>query len=624
MVKKIAANFLLLLITVSLTAQDLYMPRNVQQAYINGSRSKDGLPGKNYFQNKAVYNITLDAMPPNREIQGKEEIAYTNNSTDTLTYLIIRTIQNIHKPGAIRYADVKEQYLTNGLIIDELVVNNEVKTALPNTPGTFQVIELSKPMSPKTTINLSVKWHYRISLESAREGMIDSTTFFMAYAYPSICVYDDYYGWDMVQFNDLQEFYYDFNDYTVTLNVPKNYFVWGTGDLINANEVLQKTYVERLNNSIKSDDVIKIVSAEDLRNKNVTLQNSINSWKFKVKNIQDVAYAVSDHFVWDASSVVVDNKTKLRISVQSAYNDTSSHFHNMVRWSNYSLKWFSTELPGVPYPFPKMTVVQGYADMEFPMLVNGNAAPDSMQTRRVAAEHEIAHSWFPFYMGINESRYAFMDEGWASFLEASISYSYRSKEDAAAIDTRDAAGWSNTPFDEMDLPIITPATMLNGQSYQLNAYTKPMLAYMAVQDLLGDDLFKKCLHEYMKRWNGKHPIPWDFFNTFNNVSGINLNYFWKACFFESNHIDMALGKITKIAGVYTVSINNIGGCLVPFNLVIQYADGTVQTLHQSPAIWARNQKKAAINLKTAKKIKTITLNTGVFADADKENNYIKN
>lgn len=621
MIKKIALNFLLLLITINLTAQDLYMPRNVQRAYKKGSRSKDGVPGKNYFQNKAVYNITLDAMPPNREILGKATITYTNNSADTLTYIVIRTILNIHKPGAIRYADVKDPYLTNGLIIDELVVNNEVKTAVPNTPGTFQVIELSKPMYPKTSITLSLKWHYQISLESAREGMIDSTTFFMAYSYPSICVYDDYYGWDMVQFNDLQEFYYDFNDYNITLNVAKNYFVWGTGDLINAKEVLQTTYAERLNTSIKSDTVIKIVKAEDLKNKNVTTQNPVNSWKFSVKNIQDIAYAISDHFVWDASSVMVDNKTQRRVSVQSAYNDTASHFHNMVRWSNYSLKWFSTELPGVPYPFPKMTVVQGYADMEFPMLVNGNAAPDSMQTRRIAAEHEIAHSWFPFYMGINESRYAFMDEGWASFLESAIAYSYRKKEDAAAIDTRDAAEWSSTSFDEVDLPIITPANMLNGQSYQLNAYTKPMLAYMALQDLLGDALFKKCLHEYMKRWNGKHPIPWDFFYTFNNVSGKNLNYFWKNWFFENSYIDMGIDKINTVAGGYVININNTGGSLAPFDLVIQYADGTAQTLHQSPAIWAGNQKKAAISLKIAKKIKMVTLNTGVFADADEKNNF---
>jgi hypothetical protein len=63
-----------------------------------------------------------------------------------------------------------------------------------------------------------------------------------------------------------------------------------------------------------------------------------------------------------------------------------------------------------------MTAIQGYADMEYPMMINDTSIPEDFQDARLTADHEIAHTYF-FYMGINETRYAFMDEGWATTLE---------------------------------------------------------------------------------------------------------------------------------------------------------------------------------------------------------------
>ena len=75
--------------------------------------------------------------------------------------------------------------------------------------------------------------------------MIDSTTYFLAYFYPRVAVYDDYQGWDFTTFNDALEFYNDFNDYILRVEVPSNYLVWATGHLMNPDEVLQKNYAEK-------------------------------------------------------------------------------------------------------------------------------------------------------------------------------------------------------------------------------------------------------------------------------------------------------------------------------------------------------------------------------------------
>src|SRR5205823_5060381 len=114
------------------------------------------------------------------------------------------------------------------------------------------------------------------------------------------------------------------------------------------------------------DEIIHVANRQELESKSVTKQNATNTWIWKTNDITDMTFGLSDHFVWDASSVVVDNSTHRRASVQAAFNDTSADFHHMVEFGKHALSWFSNNWPGVPYPFPKSTIFQGYADMEYP------------------------------------------------------------------------------------------------------------------------------------------------------------------------------------------------------------------------------------------------------------------
>jgi hypothetical protein len=197
------------------------MPRGVQAAFRKGTRSPDGRPGPNYWQNRARYSIAINALPPDRTIRGDEQITYFNNSPDTLTSVIIRLFLNIHKPGSARGFGASDDYLTSGVHIDTLIVNSRPMT----WPGsartaTAQRVPLFAPLLPHDSVRLAFKWHFDISKRSNREGMIDSTTWFLAYFYPRVAVYDDYNGWDTIPFTDVQEFYSDFNDYEVSITVP--------------------------------------------------------------------------------------------------------------------------------------------------------------------------------------------------------------------------------------------------------------------------------------------------------------------------------------------------------------------------------------------------------------------
>jgi Peptidase family M1 domain len=611
-------------LTVQLQAQDLYMPRDIKQAYKKGTRSMDGKVGKNYWQNYGRYNINITVAPPARTVKGSETIMYVNNSPDTLRNPNIKLFLNIHKAGAPRDGGASADYLTSGIHIDAVKADGKAVVWQDNPfVYTNRPLRLPKPLAPHDSVLLSFDWHYDVSLESNREGMLDSTSFFLAYFYPRVAVYDDYAGWDRMTFSDGKEFYSDFNDYTLTVNVPKNFVVWATGDLQNPQSVLQADVLRKYQESWASDSLIHVATLADMTNKKVTAQKDMNSWVFTTTNIPDVALALSDHYVWDASSVVVDKTTSRRASVQAAFIDTAADFHQMVGFGKHALDWFSNNLPGVAYPYSKSTIVQGFADMEYPMMVNDNTMSDPFFARFVA-EHEIAHTYFPFYMGINETRFGFMDEGWATALELLIGRNDLGTEKAESLFKRFRVNnWINDPSQEEDMPIITPSNNLNGVGLGNNEYGKPALGYLAVKDLLGDEAFKKALQEYMKRWHSKHPTPWDFFYSINDASGKDLNWFWHNWFFTNGYIDLAIEKVEKQRKGYAVNLKNIGGFFAPVDVKIEYEDGTKETIHLTPEAWHKNPNATIVPIATKKTAKMMTLDGGIFMDADMSNNVWK-
>ncbi len=611
------------------SAAQLYMPRDIKNAIEHHTRTLTGRPGPAYWENHARYAITVTAMPPDRRIAGTEHITYFNESPDTLPMLVIKLFQNYHEPEAPRDGGTTKGFLTSGEHIDAFSVNGRPAPWGGAAGGrrrfrlfTEQVVRLPTPLLPHDSVHLAFTWHYDVSRRAGREGMIDSTTYYLAYFYPRVAVFDDMDGWDMMEHVG-HEFYSDFNDYEVSIQVPPGFVVWGTGTLTDPADVLEPEYLKRFEASLETDSIIHVATAQEMEEGGVTTDHPLNVWRFTAHDIPDMAFGLSDHYDWDASSVVVDPSTGRRASVQAAYNDTASDFHHMVHFGRQALYWFSRYWPGVPYPYEKTTEFQGGAGMEYPMMANDQAYPDTNFSRLVA-DHEISHTYMPFYMGTNETRYAFMDEGWATTWEYLINvYNKGAAYENAFYKRFRVDGWAHNPSPLSDLPIVTPSDALTGVSYGDNAYGKASLGYLAMKDLLGDAMFRKCLHAYMRRWHGKHPSPWDFFYTFDNVSGQNLDWFWKDWFFSNGYIDLAVGRVRRTGGGYTVPIRNVGGWDAPVSLVLRYSDNTTDTLHETPAIWRANQRRTSVAVHTRKTLESVTLDTGIWVDSDPANNTWK-
>jgi hypothetical protein len=573
----------------------LPVPRNIQAAYARGTRSTSGLPGKNYWQNRADYTLKINFNPQSRLLSGTVSVDYTNNSPDTLTRVAFKLYPNLYKKGSIRNMSVLPQDLTDGVDIQQLSINQQNLDAKHwNIDG--------------TNITLNKTSHIRT-------GAVDSGAFFIAYFFPRIAVYDDIDGWNENHYQGIQEFYNDCCHFNAEITVPGNYEVWATGVLKNSDAVYSPKIAGRIASAVLNDSITNVITQNDLKTGDITQNKTANTWQFEADSVTDIAFAISNHYIWQASSLVVDPKTGRRSRVDAVFNPAHKDYFEVVKYARKTVEAMSYTFPKWPYPYPHETVFDGLDQMEYPMMVNDNPeekAADGIEL----TDHEIFHTMFPFYMGTNETKYAWMDEGWATIGEWVIS----SIIDPNLTDTFAIEGYEDNAGNENDPPIMLLSTLQDGMAYENNSYPKPALGYLYARNMLGDSLFTKGLHYYIAHWHGKHPMPYDFFNCMNAGSGVNLNWFWKAWFFDDGIPDQAISNVNVLKTRYTVTITNVGTKPVPVDLTVFYKDGSTQLFHQSIACWQKGNKTVTLSFTAKKAVQRLVLGNDYDADVNKGDN----
>lgn len=602
---------------------ELYMPLNIKKAYENGTRSKDGTPGKNYWVNKTHYQLDAYFNPETRQIDGSGTITYKNNSPDTLNTMIIRLYQNIFKKGIAKDFSLGHADLHDGVNIKLLKVGNDTivikNTSGRNSTGTNLIVSLDNPLPPQSETTVEVKWSLIIPGKTPiRMGTYDEgNSFLIAYWYPQIAVYDDIDGWDSFQYTGMQEFYLDPSSFDVTIRIPNNWVVWGAGVLQNPEEVLTSKFLERYEEARESEDVISIIDSTDIVNDDITISDlPFNEWHFKAESSPDFVFSCANRYLWDARILELEDKT---IVVQAAYKKGSEDFYQVADLAAKTIAYFSTELPGVPFPYPIMTVFNGGGGMEFPMMVNDVSAKKWRGTVHLTS-HEIAHTYFPFYMGTNERKYGFMDEGWATMLP----YNFQIREGKGYDPIARRIGiYLKTAGTEKDVPMLYITTSYGGngrKSYRNSAYDRPGVAYYLLQQYLGEEKFAVAMQAYIELWHEKHPIPYDFYFTFSREAGENLNWFWKPWFFEAGYPDIGIKTVEKSEQKYQITIVNNGTMPVPVNLTILYADSSEEVVKQSMSLWKDGFEPKVVEVETDNEILRIDLGGIYLPDVNKDDN----
>ncbi|QJD95073.1 M1 family metallopeptidase [Mucilaginibacter robiniae] len=613
---KLFLPFLLLLTLHSFAQITLPAPVNLQKTYIQGTRSLNGAPGKNYWQNRADYLIKVNFNPETRVLNGTIDVDYLNNSPDTLKQVYFKLYPNLYKKGSIRNSVIQPEDVTDGVQIQQLSINQQPQEARKwRIDGTNMVLTVPA-IAPSKQTHFTIRYSYVLNKGShTRTGQVDSGAFFVAYFFPRIAVYDDIDGWNRYPYRGSEEFYNDFCHFNAEITVPGNYQVWATGNLKNAGEVYTRHITDRIVAAEKNDAITDIITTSDLKDGKITTPGTSHTWKFEADSVTDLAFAISNHYVWKASSLVVDPATHRRTRVDAVFNPNHQDYLTVAEHARKTVEAMSYQFPKWPYPYPHETVFDGLDQMEYPMMVNDNPTP-TVTDEIELTDHEIFHTMFPFYMGINETKYAWMDEGWATIGEWTISPII----DPKIVDDYGMDGYNQSAGTEEDLPIMTLTPALIGASKFTDCYPKPGMGYWYVKDMLGDELFTKALHYYIGQWHGKHPMPFDFFNCMNTGAGINLNWFWKAWFFDNGVPDQAITQVTHQQSKYTVTITNVGTKPVPVNLTIYYTDGTNQLVHRSIVCWKDEQKTCVLNFTAQKPVTKLVLGTTYDADVNKANN----
>ncbi len=612
---------LLIICAAGVYAQSpLYMPLNFQDAYESQTRSYDGLPGPNYWQNKSDYSINAKLDPQTRKLSGTENIIYYNNSPDTLDQLVIRLYQNFNKLGNTHDFPLDESEPSAGmpvtlLLIDGDTVDLKDKTEAELT-GTNLIIK-DMDIVPGGDVSISASWNFVIPKKNAvRMGAYDSTTFFIGYWYPQVAVYDDIDGWDLTQYTGIVEFYNDFNNYDVNITVPSNICIWATGNLVNPGQVYSESVLERYNEAKESEDKVEIISKDDYADNAPILRNSSDSnvWHFTANNISDFAFGTGAHYVWDGQTV---NTGAGKTFVSAVYPPDSAGFDQVCGYAAQSVEILSKQLPGVPFPFGKMTIFSSSeGGMEYPAMVNEDFSGPAVFTVNTTA-HEIIHSYFPFYMGINERKYAWMDEGWAQMLSEYVQYAIDSSFDSRA---KDIADYLSLAGQDKETPLMILSYNERETAYTTAAYVRSAAAYNTLKELLGDELFKKALQEYIRRWNGKHPTPYDFFFTFNDAAKEDLSWFWQPWFFDQGYPDLGIDSVNINDDKALVGISLEGKIPVSVSLTFKFSDGSERTVFKNCSVW-KDAEEAWFELPLeGRKLKSIELGNPHIPDVNKENN----
>ena len=598
----------------SQSTAELFMTKELKKSYQNKTRDMSGKPGINYWQNRADYSIKAEIIPEERAIKGKEIISYFNKSNDSLKVLFINLYQDIYKKGTARDWDIGPEDITDGVNISSLKINN-ISIDLGSTAvfhnASIMGVNLKNKINPKSTNTIEIQWSFKLpALRNIRMGTYNKTNFMVAYWYPKVAVYDDIYSWNTIPYVGNCEFYNNFGSFDVEITAPENFILWSSGLLQNTDELFTKNIQKRIEKAQSSDEIIHVINADDRKENNFMNKNTSHIWKFKAENLTDFAFAASDTYLWDATSIAVGNK---RIWINTVYKSTSPDFPKVAKIAQNTIDVFSNKTPAIAYPFPQITIFNGSGGMEFPGMVNDGDSKELTGTLYVTS-HEIGHSYFPFYTGLNEQKYAWMDEGLITYIPQKFVAKYTDDTNFILF-SNIIKSYNNLAGSSSEIPLMISSTNA-GQAYRFHAYNRSSVAFYMLDQYLGNDKFNNCLQAFSLRWNGKHPTPFDFFFTFNEIAGEDLAWFWKPWFFDLGYADLAI----EVQNSKLFSVRNKGGFPVPIHFTVEFKDGSVENFNEKASIWKDGNTTYKMQF-DKKEIRSVKLDTKLTPDAFPGDNF---
>lgn len=568
----------------------------------NEYRSASGKPGPHYWQNRVDYKINVSLDTTQKTVSGSVVINYKNNSPDPLKFLWLQLDQNIYREDSRAQATTlitggrwATKAFTQGdeLKSVEVVMNGKTYKAKYNVSDTRMQLWLPKEL-PATTGSVQIKINYAFSVPqygTDRMGRLDTKNgwiYEIAQWYPRMCVYDDIEGWNTLPYLGAGEFYLEYGNIDYSITAPSNLIIVGSGELQNATEVLTSTVRDRLKQAHNSDKTVTIISANELNSPAYHPAKANLTWHFVCNQTRDVAWAASKAFIWDAARInLPSGKKALAQSVYPVESATDSGWKRSTEFVKGAIELYSKEW--YEFTYPSATNVAGIVGgMEYPGIVFCSSKSTGEGLWGVT-NHEFGHNWFPMIVGSNERKYPWMDEGFNTFINGIDTKVFNHGEFYEKNDLQQTAPFM---FKEDADPIMTIPDVTQQNFLGIAAYEKPAAGLDILRKhILGVERFDSAFRIYIDRWAFKHPTPWDFFRTMENVSGEDLSYFWRGWFMTNSKLDQGVTDVKyedndPTKGALITLVNN-EQMVLPVPLVIQEENGKTDSLTLPVEIWQR-------------------------------------
>jgi hypothetical protein len=562
-------------------------------------RSASGEPGPSYWQNEVDYHISARLDDESREITASVKMDYTNNSPSKLDFMWIHLDQNMFKDNSIgnaiipltnsRYGARGEEFDGGYKIKSVKVGGADVKYLITDTR---MQVYLPQALDAKGgELQLTIEYSYIVpQYGSDRTGILDARNgkiFAIAQWYPRVAVYDDVMGWNTVPYTGPGEFYLEYGDIDVDITVPSNHFVVFGGELLNPEEVLTPDQQKRWNQARTSDQTVIIRTSQEAARAYSNKDGKYLTWKYRLENTRDVAWATSSSFIIDAARInLQDGKIALAMSAYPQESSGGNAWERSTEYvkasiENYSKRWFN-------YPYPvAVNVASNVGGMEYPAIVFCNARARGQALWDVT-DHEFGHIWFPMIVGSNERLHAWMDEGFNMFLNDLSTQDFNNGEyyDGPQNANNLALSFTNPILE----PVMTAPSGMSERNIGVLAYYKPAFGLKLLREvILGPERFDLALKTYINNWAYKHPTPDDFFRTIENVSGDNLAWFWRSWFQNNWRLDQAVTRVINNGSGAVITVDNLEQMPMPVIVEVTTRTGKTDRVTLPVEIWERNK-----------------------------------
>jgi len=538
------------------------------------------------YKIKAALDVNTNVM------KGTEDIVYTNNSPDTLRKVYFHMYWNAFAPNSsmdIRSRELGKNTMTSrrGDVIKDwdARVTDRIQNLSSTEMGyqkvnqiliagkaqklieheTILEVQLTNPIAPKSSVKLSLVFEAQVPKQIRRSGRdnAEGVRYSMSQWYPKMVEYD-YQGWNTNAYI-AREFYGVWGNFDVSLQLDKSYMVAATGVLQNPNSIPTK--------------------------------EGLQTWNFKGNNVHDFVWAADDQFKH------LSKEVRKGLTIHVYYKE--KNVSNDSAWAN--VLWAAEKaLPFIEknfgaYPYPQYSFIQGGdGGMEYAMatLLKG----PSLGT----VFHEWMHNWYQQILGSNESLFAWMDEGFATFAESKVSRWYdanvaaespfisekaktqvttniaRAKLDLPLTQAGSYNGYIALVKSGLEEPLSTHADHFNtNYAYGNAAYSKGATFLGALGYIVGDSVRDAIMINYYNTWKFKHPNANDFTRVAEKTSGLQLQWFKEYWVNSTKTIDYGLNDIQAGNNTAIISIQRNGKLPMPIEVLITYKDGTSE-MHYIP------------------------------------------